>query len=139
MANDVIQLSPETAEEWTTTSGISPETFSECRADIVCTLTEFIEQGTPVSIALEMAGVSENIYRDWVVAAMKGTPPFTWALTMLNKARATYIYDQILNLNTAEGMSYRKYMEILKLRDGANWGGDGGLDTSDLDFDDEFL
>jgi len=131
-------INPDTCRTWTTDSGLTPECFTVCEAKVVKLLAEYVEQGSPLSVALELAGVSEATYRLWSADAGRGKAPFVWAITLLKKAQASYIYDQILSLNLAEGATYRKYLEILKLRNPAEWGG-GGVDLSETEFDEEFL
>jgi len=124
--------------EWTTSSGLTPEINTICDSDVVSMLADFVEQGCPLSIALDMAGVPEESYREWLSKGAKGEAPFEWACTIIKKAQATYIYTQILELNMADGAIYKKYLEILKLRNGAEWGGEG-LDLTDEEFSSEFL
>jgi len=123
---------------WETASGINAKVNTICEEVVVCELADFLEQGCPLSIALDMAGVPEETYREWSKKGSAKKEPYVWALTVLKKAAATYIYTQVLELNTAEGINYKKYLEILKLRNGSEWGG-GGLDMTDSDFSAEFL
>jgi len=126
------------ASEWSTSSGISPDIHTICDSGVVVELADYLEQGCPISIALDMAGVPEDVYRDWMSKANAGSEPYTWAQSLLKKAQAAYIYTQVIELNMADGSSYKKYLEILKLRNGSEWGGDG-LDLTDEEFDAEFL
>ncbi len=126
------------ASEWSTSSGISPDVHTICDSGVVVELADYLEQGCPIGVALDMAGVPEDVYRDWMSKANAGSEPYTWAQSLLKKAQAAYIYTQVIELNMADGSSYKKYLEILKLRNGSEWGGDG-LDLTDEEFDAEFL
>jgi len=126
-------------DRWETSSGITAATFKTCDPDVVSMLADIVEQGGPISTALDVIGVSEATYRDWVSKAGQGKAPFVHAITVLKKARASYLYNLILDLNMAEGNNYRKYMELLRLRDAINWSGQDGIDTSDLSFDEAYL
>jgi len=132
------KLTSRLLSEWETPTGITPEVFTICENGIAQTISEYVEQGAPLSVALELAGVPEETYRDWAKQAGNGITPYVWAITLVNKAAASYVYTQVIELNLAEGATYRKHLEILKLRDGINWGG-SGLEIVDESYDAEYL
>ncbi len=138
MARQPQKLTDRIKSEWETATGLTPEVHTVCEPEIVKALAESIEQGAPLSVALDLHGVPEDTFREWKRRAQRDEAPYNWAITLITKAQASYIFTNIVELNLAEGAVYKKYLEILRLRNGNEWGGEG-MTMSDEEFSAEFL
>jgi len=125
--------------DWCTSSGINPVITTICDPGIASELADYVETGLPLSTSLDLAGVPEDTFRDWAKKASLQETPYVWAITLVKKAAAAYLYNTLLDLNMADASTYRKYLELLKLRDGRNWGGSESFDLREDDIDGEFL
>jgi len=122
---------------WETASDITPELHLVCDRETAIVIADTVEQGLPLNVALDLAGVPRDVFDDWRTRAANKETPYIWALTLITKARANYLYNMLIDLNLADEKMWRKYMEILKLRDAQNWSAtadDEGTEAIDPEF-----
>ena len=123
---------------WETTSDITPELHLVCDRETAIAISDTVEQGLPLNVALDLAGVPKDVFDDWRARAAKKEEPYIWAITLVTKARANYLYNMLIDLNMADEKMWRKYMEILKLRDAQNWSV-SAIDEGTESIDPEFM
>jgi len=125
--------------DWTTRSGLSPTLHTVCGKAVAHELAEYIEQGCPLNVALDLAGIPVQSFEVWVKAAAIKKEPELWAVTLVRKAGASFLYNTVLDLNLSSGQDYRKAIEVLRLRDPENWGKGGVASVEDSEIDGSFL
>lgn len=109
---------------------ITAEQVFDCTPALAAELCEYIEDGMPLMTALDLAGVPISVYRDWEAKALEGTTPFKWFIVMLRKARASFLYSKVIDLNDPANDNWRRDLEVLKLADPNNWGGQQSTDDT---------